>query len=143
VNRRLLLGVLSGASAAADGIQISDQDINDFQIGQVAFVEYALLANGTAFRATSITGPQQISGQWTNPTLPLGADYEVRATLLDGTAPSGTVGSWLSLISNRNWSLSLPTPGFAFCVLLVEIRRTADSAIVATALISLTASYEV
>jgi hypothetical protein len=143
VNRRLLLGVLSGASAAADGIQIGDQVIDDFQIGQEAFAEYALLADGTAFRATSITGPQQISGQWTNPTLPLGADYEVRATLLEGFTPSGTIGSWVSLISNRNWSLNRPTPGFESCVLLVEIRRTADSAIVATALISMTASYEV
>jgi hypothetical protein len=143
VSRRLLLGILAGASEVADGVQISDQDINDFQIGQVASVEYSLLANGTAFRATSITGPQQIPFEWTNPTLPLGPSYEVRATLLGGTAPSGTVGSWLSLASNRNWSLSLPTPGFEFCVLLVEIRRAVDSTVVATATISLTASYEV
>lgn len=56
------------------------------------------------------------------------ASYQVRATVLSGTAPSGaSLATWLSLSSSRSWSLteSDGKPGVTSCTLKIEVRDAA------------------
>jgi hypothetical protein len=53
------------------------------------------------------------------------ADYQIRATLVSGNAPTGSsLGTWLSLSTNRTWSLTDPagSSGSKTCKVKLEIR---------------------
>lgn len=56
------------------------------------------------------------------------ADYEVRATLSSGTAPSGTLGSWMNCATDRSWSVTNAAADDTTItsVILVEIRDAAS-----------------
>ena len=63
------------------------------------------------------------------------SDYEIRATLVSGSAGfnwSGT-GSWLSLATTRFWALTMYVPGSSTTVIRVEIRRAGATNVLATA----------
>lgn len=128
MNRRLLLGILSGtASAGAGNVQITDQFIADVdaQPSVPANASYRLLANGLAYRAVNWTGPVVIPGEWTSPTEPVGADYEVFAELafgdLYGPASSAT-GQWLSLGTDRQWWVQADNVALVGAELRITIR---------------------
>ena len=88
--------------------------------------------------STGLTTPDWWSAA---PDVGVGADYEIRATLLSGTTPtSGTLGTWLSLSSNRSWSMVRSTDGTSSCSLTIEIRDTATSTVQGTATWSLSAT---
>lgn len=82
-----------------------------------------------------------ISGEW----LVTGAvgDYECRATLVSGTSPSGdSLATWLALSTSREWYLSTPTLGqYLVCTLTIEIRRTYDLVVLATATVDLDSDH--
>ena len=63
-------------------------------------------------------------GDWINPKASAPGSYEIRATLVSGDTPSGTLGSWLALTSNRTWTNNKPggLPGVRSCQLTIEIR---------------------
>jgi len=61
-------------------------------------------------------------GDWIAPKGAAPGSYECRATLNSGDTPSGTLGSWLALTSNRTWSHTTSGPGVLTCELLIEIR---------------------
>lgn len=76
------------------------------------------------------------------------SDYEVRATMASGTNWSGSaLSTWLNLGTTRSWNLSasrvVPGATAVAGTATVEIRRVADSAVVATASITLMAEAEV
>lgn len=77
---------------------------------------------------------------WINNVANVG-NYEVMVTVNSGTTPSGTIGAWQSLSSARTWTLARGTTGTSICSLNVQIRRSADSTVVDTATISMSASY--
>lgn len=54
------------------------------------------------------------------------SDYEVQATLSSGDTPTGTLGSYLALSTNREWYLDT-NGGFETCVLAITIRRIANT----------------
>lgn len=68
------------------------------------------------------------------------SDFEVRATLNSGTLSSGATGSWLSLSSDREWSVTRTTLGSASAELLIEIRNATTQAVLTSATITLTAT---
>jgi hypothetical protein len=55
------------------------------------------------------------------------SNYQIQATKLSGSAPTGTLGSWLSLSANRTWSISETggVAGTTTCKLKIEIRDAA------------------
>lgn len=65
------------------------------------------------------------------------SNYEIKATVLSGDAPTGTLGSWLALSSNRAWTLSQSAVGDTTCTLLIEIRNALSLAVVDTATVTI------
>lgn len=88
------------------------------------------------------------AGDWGVPNTPgQGAFYWIRATLVSGNIPGGTLNTWLQLNSDRQWSLSVSAPPFSFtsqsCVLTVEIATDAGGAnIVETCTVTLDCTAE-
>ena len=64
-----------------------------------------------------------VSGEW----LVAGAntDFECRATIISGTLTTGTTGSWQSLSSTREWTISTPA-GVKTTSFTLEIRLAAS-----------------
>lgn len=66
---------------------------------------------------------------WLRPTeSDIGSDYEIRATVQSGDTPSGaSLGQWLTISSNREWSIGAGQSGAGSTTneseLLIEIRR--------------------
>lgn len=70
---------------------------------------------------------------WYSPTTPaIGASYFIRATLLSGSTPSGSLGVWLALSAFKSWTLSVTGGGAAVCSLLIEISTAGSDATVVT-----------
>jgi len=67
------------------------------------------------------------------------ANYEVRATFVSGTVPSGTFGSWLRLNALRQWSLTATAGTNRTCTFTIEIRPVGGSTTIDSATIELTA----
>jgi hypothetical protein len=100
-------------------------------------IRYALRNDGRAYRDTSLTPIQYLSGQWSFPQ-PIEADqagqFEVRATLLGQFLTPGSLGSagftggsfgvWQALSTDRywDWAASLGEFEGASASILIEIR---------------------
>jgi hypothetical protein len=69
--------------------------------------------------------------------------YELRADLVSGDTPSGSLGTWLNLATNRTYTLSRTTLGSKACTLDLSIRRTSDSFVLATARQTMEATVEI
>jgi hypothetical protein len=67
------------------------------------------------------------------------SNYEVRATMISGTTPSGTFGSWLRLNALRQWSLTATAGTYRTCTFTIEIRPFGGSTAIDSATIELTA----
>lgn len=65
------------------------------------------------------------------------SNYEIKATLISGTAPTGTLGSWSSLGTTRTWALSQGIVGDTTCTLSIEIRNAVSLSVVDTATVTL------
>lgn len=63
-------------------------------------------------------------GDWINPKASAPGSYEIRATLVSGDTPAGTLGSWLALSTTRTWTNNKlgAAPGVRECQLTIEIR---------------------
>lgn len=61
------------------------------------------------------------------------SSYAVRATLIGGTVPSGTLNSWQTLGGTVGWQLTQSSNGSSNCELLVEIRPASGGAVLASA----------
>lgn len=79
------------------------------------------------------------SGDWTWLVTGVNSDYAVRCTVNSGTLTSGTTGVWTTMTSDSSWSVSRTTVGIKTCTFTIEIRRTSDSVVIATNVITLTA----
>ena len=116
MNRRLMLGVLTGAASGDSSVQITDQNVLVAVVqSQTALAGYSLLNNGLAYRVASTFGAQAIANQWTNPsTVGVGANYECRAQLLagvPGTINGSPLDTWLLLSTGRGWDIAEDAPG--------------------------------
>jgi hypothetical protein len=82
---------------------------------------YRLNSNGKVYRNQN--GSLTEIETWCTPTSEA-SNYEARVTLLSGTTPSGTVGSWVALSSTRDWTIQETVPGDTdTSSIKVEIRR--------------------
>lgn len=78
---------------------------------------------------------------WTSTSTGVGNDYEIRATVTNGTLSGGTSGSWLALSSNRQWSKidNTQDDGPASVTLTFEIRKTGTTTVLDSESITLSA----
>lgn len=121
-------------------VRIENHNIGSWTTG-AAHAGYRLGADGVAYFHM-----QGVYSAYANEWLVAGAagDYEVRATLLEGTLSTGTLNTWLSLDQNRDWGNS---DGLADGVsqsgrLLIEIRSKATQLVLDSAEITITAERE-
>lgn len=103
-----------------------------------ASVTYSLNSNGTISRV--FNGNIFSIGQWIDPISAASEGYECRATLLSGTTPTGSLGTWLALTSDQAWFLSRTTVGTTTCQLTVEIRRASDATVLTSQTVTITAT---
>jgi hypothetical protein len=80
-------------------------------------------ADGKVYATTSV-GTSQIdtSADWVRPLTAASAAFEVRATLNSGTLAAGTVDTWLTLGSDRTWSVQALVLGSQSANLTLAIR---------------------
>ena len=130
-----LLAILlsAGGEPGGGGVSLANLTVEAEQPEPVALAVYSLTSTGKR-QATGID-----EANWITPAMGM-ANYEVRATLLSGSVSSGSTGSWLSLGTTRSWTRDRASNGSASCGLLIEIRRTSDLSVVASASITLTAT---
>lgn len=79
--------------------------------------------------------------QWATGTIN-SADYEIRATKISGTTPTGSpLSTWLSMFSGQSWTIEA-TALTRRCVLRIEIRRASNGVILDSCRVDLTATTE-
>lgn len=115
-----------------DLIDIRDVEIIQAGGGSFTLSGYRLHSNGTVYKLGPGGGASASLGyDWVTPTSNA-PNYDVRATLVSGDTPSGTLNSWLPLSSSRSWSLTAVADAYA-CTLTIEIRDAATQTIRDTA----------
>lgn len=110
--------------------------------GEIAEVSYLLDTDGITYVDDDPFGGGTDRGNWlVSPnTCGFASDYEVKATLLGGITPSGTLGSWLDFPAS--WGLSInfgDSPQTS--TIFVEIRRKATGTVLSTGTVTLNVSF--
>jgi hypothetical protein len=118
-------------------VAISNQSISDFQSG-TAFAQYTLNANGRVYSETA-SGTTELE-QWCFPTQQAGG-FDVYATLTSGALTSGTLNTWMSLVTTRSWRVETLFSGDSiFGVLTIELRRRNTTTVLDTITVDLDAT---
>lgn len=117
----IVLGVVgsAGGNDPVSEIALTNQAVIDFNTG-TASASYILDNDGKAYAVTSVAGTIELE-QWCTPAANA-ALYEAFVTMTYGTLTSGTVGSWVTLGSDRAWTLALGAPGEDVAGFTVGIR---------------------
>lgn len=132
---------LVATGGGGNAVSINGQDIQDSDFaGGLATAGYTIDSDGNAYRNRG--GVVSAIEEWLHSGL--NTDFEVRATLLSGDTPSGTLGSWLVCSSDNGWLIQSDNgDGMAACSLTVEIRDAASpNTVRADNTISLTANSQ-
>lgn len=106
-------------------------------VDEAPLASYELNSSGVG----AISNLNQTYDNWDWLLLGVNSDYQVRATLQSGSTPSGTLGSWVSLNTTRQWVLTRGSPGVSSCSLLIEIRKISNSQVIDSATIAFDARY--
>lgn len=118
-------------------VVISISDLEVYITGaSSALARYNLNSTGTI----TTTDPAIPTTNWITPTSQAG-NYEVFATLVSGQPlTAGTLGTWLSLNTNRSWTQSVSTIGaYRETVINLQIRKVSTTTILDSANITLAA----
>jgi hypothetical protein len=124
-----------GTSSVA--VTLQNASASDITFGGVSVASLTAGTDGTSSGSgnAGVTAPAWWSAA---PDVGIGSDYEIRATLATGDAPtSGTLNTWLSLGTARTWSQSQAVDGQRSCTLTIEIRDSATQTVQGTATWSL------
>lgn len=129
---------ISSESAVTGGsalVSISDATSSVVKIPpNTATADYRLADDGIAYRRNFSGTSVAISSQWMLSGAV--ADYECKATLVSGSTPTGTFGSWLALSTARTWGIST-SAGIVDSVITVEIRLASSGVVLDSATIRL------
>ena len=118
-------------------VDIDSRTVSYQDTGSVTVV-YQLRSDGTVYG--TLAGSTSYLEDWITPTSAAGADYEAYVTYT-GDAIGGTTSSWITLDSNRQWSLTQASEGAAEAVLTVQIRDANTLTVLDTATVTLQAEY--
>jgi len=134
---QFIAAAMSGPLGATNVVAFEDQESLGYN-GNSAGVTF----NSNGSLALYYAGVPIVVGYWLTPQSNMSA-YEIRATLDSGDTPDGTLGSWLNLGSNQQWTL---TPGGApdtvSCTLTIEVRWTGNNVVQDSASFTLTATTD-
>ena len=136
-------GATSEYSASAGSlVALSGRTVYDIAAASTATAKYKVDADGSVYTQRLVLDAgvyQEVVTEW----LRSGAagDYEVRATVLYGSVAGSVTGSWLGCGSDREWTLSRSSAGTSEAAIRVELKLAADTAILASAVIPLAATY--
>lgn len=150
---RALIGKASGVTmsfsewygASALTIDTNGGSLSDFRLyNQVVDVYIRYNTDGSVTVDKGNVGSYTNIG-WASPTSTgIGSDYEIKATKTSGNSfstPTGpTLGTWHSLSSSRQWTLSVGPnnyPEIKDCTLSIQIRDSATSTVQDTATITM------
>jgi hypothetical protein len=130
------MSILLAAFGAIGGDQVQLSNVGVFSTGAGSqTVTYTLESDGDVMSNSTTFGAVD-EGDWVTPKSSAPGTYEARATLVSGDTPTGTLGTWLALTSNRSWSLTQATTGTKEAVLTIEIRKGSGS-VLASATVTL------
>lgn len=145
-------GILWGGAAmmtvAGGQVNITGGTASEFRFtfqGGSAFAAWNFGSTGILTRKNGASWSAINQQWWTNNPESIGADYDIRATLVSGTTPSGpTLGSttWHSLSSTREWSLTRSTVGITSCSISVSIRDATTLTVLDTATYNIEVTLE-
>lgn len=131
-----------GAVPVPGPVSLSDHDIETSTIdGFTATATFTMGSNGDA-TSVGVTTPGFVGNEWhnTNPNPGIGNDFQVRATLTGGVAPSsGTLNTWQTMNVNRSWTNNQTVVGSRNSELFIEIRDVATLTLQETAFIDVRA----
>lgn len=119
-----MAGVLNMLLASATGtVTVSGENISDADIsGGSASAGVRFNSDGTVDQLQGGVASQIDSDtDWVRPEALAPGAYQVRATLVSGDTPSGSLGSWLDLTSNRLWEITQSGDGSKSSELLIEV----------------------
>tara|TARA_R100001129_G_scaffold185707_2_gene174809 strand:- start:142 stop:699 length:558 start_codon:yes stop_codon:yes gene_type:complete len=106
-----ILETTRNISSEGNGIQVCTFTVFD---------DGGLRANSTQLGATDTN--------WVQSGTPIGTNYEVRATRTSGDVPTGAaLGTWITLDSDKIWTLVASNSSSKFCTLIVEIREIGNN----------------
>lgn len=100
-----------------------------------ASANFALNSSGT-YTCTGSIAPA--NGTWLKGA-GTGSDYEARLTATTGTFSTGTVGSWISLGTNRTWTVTQGSVGSNSAEGTLEIRDAISGVVFTTCTLTLNA----
>ena len=130
-------------------VNITNQSLSasDVQIGVYASATsgYRLQSDGSVYARDTPGGDYLIEG-WVSPSGAAGGEYQARATIVSNTAIlNGTYNTWLTLSTNREWSVQAIADGAGLDVtntaqITVEIRDANSTIVLDSATINLSAT---
>lgn len=97
---------------------------------------YRLNSNGKVYDVKN--GTASLIEDWVTPNS-AASNYECFVTVTSGTLSSGTSGSWLSLGTTRDWSVTQTAIGVKTCVFTVDIRKISTTTVLDSATITIEA----
>lgn len=116
------------AGAGSELVTVSGQSIFGFDLSGPAFASVIFRTDGTVDESTN-AGTSQIDSatDWVRPDPPGDSgDYDIRATQTGSSGPgsrTGTLNTWLSLSSQRTWTMTRVSGfGTSTWTLNIEIR---------------------
>jgi hypothetical protein len=103
-------------SARPSPVTISNKSVSDDVADPAnAFASYKVAADRLVKNQNGTTLEQWLDSSYS------ASDFEIRATVTFGTTPTGNIGTWNNLATDRSWSLSQTVVGTKSAVLLIEI----------------------
>jgi hypothetical protein len=82
---------------------------------------------------TNGAGNVSLTNWWLPTTSTIGDSYEVKCTLSSGSFSTGTSGTWQTISTDRDFTVSVGTNGYKIATFNADIRRISDSVVVASA----------
>jgi hypothetical protein len=128
----LLARVTGGGTPAAS---LSNQDISDDRVGTAATAIYSVNADGSVTDQTS-----SILESWLDAGI--NSNFEIMATWALSGVGGPAKNTWVSLTSDRAWSISQATIGASTKSLTVKIRNASSLVVLTTATINLSVQME-
>lgn len=130
----LITAIIAGEDNAPNVVSLSDTSSTGL-LGNTA----GFMFSSTGEIYTYYHGFPISTSYWLAPQTNID-QYEIRATVLSGDTPDGTIGTWDALTTNQYYSLTAPPATLLSCELTIEIRWTGNNVVQDSATYTITSS---
>ena len=130
----LLVGAgLFPATSGGGGAQLTSAAFFDGSVGGPSASCGLRFSRNGALVNTNGAGNVSLTNWWLPTTSTIGDSYEVKCTLSSGSFSTGTSGTWQTISTDRDFTVSVGTNGYKIATFNADIRRISDSVVVASA----------